>query len=137
MQIDTGRRVHGAIWENFTGPVRVFLNNKYVFEPFWSHLNQVPGYEDWEERFEKSKKAGSRALANADTVRVLEILFDRLYVLRNQIMHGGATWNSSVNRAQVRDGARIMKFLVPVFVDLMMDNPHEVEWEKPYYPIVD
>lgn len=28
---------------------------------------------------------------------ILSILFDRLYVLRNQLVHGGATWNSDVN----------------------------------------
>ena len=54
------------------------------------------------------------------------MVFDRLYVLRNQLVHGGATWNSSVNRAQVRDGAAILGFLLPVFVDLMMDNPRRL-----------
>jgi hypothetical protein len=67
---------------------------------------------------------------------ILSTLFDRLYVLRNQLVHGGATWNSSVNRAQVGDGARIMAFLVPLFIDLMMDNP-EFAWGAPYYPVVE
>jgi hypothetical protein len=26
-------------------------------------------------------------------------------VLRNQILHGGATWNSAINRGQVTQGA--------------------------------
>ena len=64
------------------------------------------------------------------------MLFDRLYVLRNQLVHGGATWNSSVNRDQVRDGARTLGFLVPIFVDLMMDNQGE-NWGLPYYPVVE
>ena len=59
-----------------------------------------------------------------------------LYVLRNQLVHGGSTWNSGVNRAQVRDGAEILAFLVPVFVDLMMDNSQE-DWGRPFYPVVD
>ena len=64
------------------------------------------------------------------------MLFDRLYVLRNQLVHGGATWNSSVNRDQVKDGARILAFIVPIFVDLMMDNPDR-DWGAPYYTVVD
>ena len=56
-------------------------------------------------------------------------------MLRNQLVHGGATWNSAVNRDQVRDGAAILGFLVPVFVDVMMDNPHE-DWGRPFYPVV-
>ena len=63
-------------------------------------------------------------------------MFDRLYVLRNQLMHGGSTWNSAVNRNQVRDGAAIMGFLMPVFVDIMMDNP-QADWGRPFYPVVD
>ena len=69
------------------------------------------------------------------SARVLSFVFDRLYVLRNQLVHGGSTWNSGVNRAQVRDGAEILGFLMPVFIDIMMDNPAE-NWGKPFYPVV-
>lgn len=71
-----------------------------------------------------------------NSARVLSFVFDRLYVLRNQLVHGGSTWNSGVNRAQVRDGAAILAFLLPVFVDLMMDNPGK-DWGKPFYPVVE
>ena len=27
-------------------------------------------------------------------------------------------------------------FLMPVFVDLMMENPHE-DWGRPFYPVVE
>jgi len=43
--------------------------------------------------------------------------------------------NSGVNRAQVRDGAEILGFLMPAFIDIMMDYPNE-NWGKPYYPVV-
>jgi hypothetical protein len=136
IKLDFDNRVYDAIWERFSQSIRVFLGNQYVFQPFWKHQNKIDGYEDWERRFELSKKRFNRALADHDTQTVLGMLFDRLYVLRNQLVHGGATWNSSVNRDQVCDGARILGFLVPIFVDLMMDNP-EVEWGLPYYPVVD
>ena len=68
-----------------------------------------------------------------DTVEALSLVFDRLYVLRNQLVHGGATWNSTVNRDQVRDDAAILAVLMPVFVDVMMDNPCE-DWGRPFYP---
>ena len=71
-----------------------------------------------------------------NTVLVLRLVFDRLYVLRNQLVHGGSTWNSRVNRDQMRDGAAILAFLMPVFVDVMMDNPHE-DWGRPFYPVVE
>jgi hypothetical protein len=58
------------------------------------------------------------------------------YVLRNQLVHSGSTRNSGVNRAQVCDGAAILAFLMPVFVDLMMEDPHE-DWGRPAYPVAE
>lgn len=135
-ELDGSRRVYDAIWTRFSQSIRLLLGNRYVFQPFWKHQNGVPGFADWEHRFARSQAAIAAALARRDTRVILSVLFDRLYVLRNQLIHGGATWNSSVNRGQVGDGARIMAFLVPLFIDLMMDNP-DLPWGAPYYPVVD
>ena len=136
IDLDSSNRIYDAIWQKFPQSIRVFLDNKYIFQPFWKHHNHIDGFDDWQERFDASKRRFNSALSSKDTKIVLSMLFDRLYVLRNQLVHGGATWNSSVNRDQVRDGARILGFLVPIFVDLMMDNPDK-NWGLPYYPVVD
>lgn len=133
--LDSDRRIYKAIWQRFSGPVRLLLENRYVFNPFWQHHNGIDGFKDWEERFTASSRAFVQAFQAGDTARVLSFVFDRLYVLRNQLVHGGATWNSGVNRAQVRDGAAILGFLMPVFIDLMMDNPGK-DWGKPFYPVI-
>ena len=85
----------------------MFLHNRYVFTHFWKHHNGVEGFENWEEWFRGSERRFRRALEERDTVRVLRLIFDRLYVLRNQIVHGCSPWNSRVNRGQVRDGAAL------------------------------
>lgn len=136
VSLDSEKRIYNALWQRFSGPVRLLMSNRYVFNPFWQHHNGIDGYDDWETRFEASALAFGKAFKAGDTARVLSLVFDRLYVLRNQIMHGGSTWNSTVNRAQVRDGAAILAFLLPVFVDLMMDNPGQ-DWGRPFYPVVD
>ena len=133
--LDTDDAVHDAIWERFAGPVRIFLDNRYVFRPFWEHHNDN-GHDDWEKQFERRRRKVYRALGRRETGTILSELFDCLYVLRNQIMHGGATWKGSVNRPQVRDGARIMAFLVPRFASLMMSNPR-IDWGPPRFPVVD
>ena len=135
LRLDSEGRLFDAVWDMFSESIRTLLENKYVFQPFWQFHNGVRGYEDWELRFEASRRSVVIALGRSDTETVLSNLFDRLYVLRNQIIHGGATWNSSVNRDQVRDGARILSFLIPVFLDVMLDNPTQ-RWGPPYYPIV-
>ena len=136
MARDEGGRIYKALWQRFSGPVRVLMENRYVFNPFWHHHNGIEGFEDWEEKFKASSRSFAQAFQAGDSVRVLSFVFDRLYVMRNQLIHGGSTWNSGVNRAQVRDGTAILGFLMPVFVDLMMDNPHE-DWGHPIYPVVE
>jgi hypothetical protein len=134
--LDKDGRIYKAVWQRFSGPVRMLLENRYVFNPFWQHHNGIDGFEDWEDRFKTSAKSFAQAFRAGDSARVLSFVFDRLYVLRNQLVHGGATWNSGVNRAQVRDGAAILSVVMPVFVDLMMDNPN-ADWGRPFYPVVE
>ena len=135
VKLDSDNVIYDALWNRFSQEIRVFLDNRFVFQPFWKHHNGVPGYDDWEDSFERSKRLVGASMARQDTASILSVLFDRLYVLRNQLIHGGATWRSSVNRDQVRDGRRIVAFLVPRFVQIMAANPTET-WGAPYYPPV-
>lgn len=136
VRFDARHRIYDMVWSRFPQEIRLLLNNRYVFAPFWLHHNGVVGYTNWEERLEGARRQVNRALAEHDTATLLSLLFDRLYVLRNQLVHGGGTWNSAINRAQVRDGAALLGCLLPIFVDLMMDNPAH-EWAMPHYPVVD
>ncbi|NOD36636.1 MULTISPECIES: hypothetical protein [unclassified Ruegeria] len=135
-QLDNDGRLYGIVWSSFPGPIRLFLENQYVFAPFWRHHHGERDAEDWEQRFDVARKRFHDALTDRDTVKILSMLFDRLYVLRNQLMHGGSTWNSATNRDQLRDGAAILRDVVPVMADLMMDAP-DGEWGVPMYPVVE
>ena len=135
VSLDTNDRIYKAVWQRFPQEIRLLLANRHIFLAFWKHQNGVPGYEDWADRMSKSQRAINGAIARKDTAKILSVLFDRLYVLRNQLIHGGATWNSSVNRSQVKDGAALLGVLLPVFIDILMDNPGH-DWGRPYYPVV-
>ena len=134
LSLDSDDMIYEAIWQRFSDSIRLLLDNRFVFQPFWNH-HAGWGFENWEHAFESSKRRIHDALAARDTSVILSTLFDRLYVLRIQLMHGGASWQSSVNRDQVRDGARILAFLVPLFVGLMMSRP-DIDWGPPDYPVV-
>ena len=136
LAFDQSDRIYDIVWTRFPHEIRLILENQYVFGAFWNHQNGIEGHEDWSERLESSVRKAKMALAEKDTERVLNELFDRLYVLRNQMIHGGATWAGQVNRAQVNDGVAILGSLIPVFVDLMMDHP-EHPWKDAIYPVVD
>lgn len=137
--LDEGKALAALVWQVFPGPIRLLLDNQYVFQPFWDALNNprsdgsIP--EHWREAFDDARQRVHRALAQQDTERVLYEVFVRLYTLRNQLMHGGATWNSSVNRAQVRDGRALLTRVLPVMLNVMMDYPAQFEG-RPFYPVV-
>lgn len=135
LKADSGKTLHALVFKKFTGAVRTLIENKFVFEPFWRALREHDSSGRWEQRFERDKKAALKAVMDGDTLTVLGVIFDRLYVLRNQLVHGGATWNSKVNRQQVGDGAKLLDWLLPATIGLMLDNP-EVEWGGIGFPVV-
>lgn len=134
--MDKEKKLYELVWSEFAGSVRVLLANKYVFRPFWDYCNKSISEEEWSERFNRANAAANKALGRRNTQVVLSIIFSRLYTLRNQIIHGGATWNSGVNRDQIRDSVHILRNMVPVMIEIMMNHPDEV-WGDPCYPVVD
>ena len=135
VSLDASHRIYDAVWERFSQEIRLLLANRYVFAPFWHKQNGLAGHDDWEEKLAAGQRQIATAMKQFDTGRILLVLFDRLYVLRNQLVHGGATWNSSINRAQVKDGAAVLGWLLPVFIDIMLENPDQ-DWGSPFYPVV-
>lgn len=133
--LDTEKRLHKALFQQFTGPIRTLIDNKFTFEPFWTAMRMHDASNRWEDGFTSNKKAAFAAVMQGDTTKVLGIVFDRLYVLRNQLVHGGATWNSQVNRAQVADGSAILGTLVPLMLAIMMEHPDQ-DYGDALYPVV-
>lgn len=135
-ELDGERQLYSIVWSEFSRSIRLLLDNRYVFRPFWDHQTGMLTAAEWEAQFAEAKAKAHRALGRENTLLVLKEVFSRLYTLRNQVVHGGATWKSAVNREQVRDGVRILERLVPAIIGIMMDHPQE-SWGAPAYPVVD
>lgn len=120
--------ISGPLWR-YIGPV---LENRYLFSSYWHFVNGVSDAADWEAKQNGINRAAREALRKRKTGKALTILFQRLYTLRNQLMHGGARWNSRRNRDSVENATPIMRHLVPVFLDIIRSHP-ERDWGQPYY----
>jgi len=131
-EADKDGKIHDLLWLKYSQFVRLLIDNQYVFGPFWASMRQ--GDANWKEPFEKSKKLAFKALANNQTHLLLSIILDRLYVLRNQLLHGGATYQSQLNREQVRNGKNMLSELMPLFIEIMFEND---DWGEIYYPVID
>ncbi len=135
LSLDTRERFKELVWKEFSGSIRVLLDNPYVFQDFWNFHNGSLSEEEWKARFERAHAAARIALGKQDTQTILGVVLSRLYTLRNQLMHGGATWNSAVNRDQIRDCVNLLSKIVPLVIELMLDHP-ETLWGDACYPVV-
>lgn len=118
---DLEQRLHAVLFRQFSGPIRTLIDNRFVYEPFWRALREHDGSGKWEQQFSDSREIAMRAVLDRRVDVLLQVILDRLYMLRNQLVHGGTTWASSVNRAQLRDGVAILGTLVPVILALMVE----------------
>lgn len=128
---DGDERFYNLLWNKFSGPVRLLIENKFVYGPFWDV--QRGEARDWERGFQRSIADANQALSKKNLLYLLRIVLDRLYMLRNQLIHGGATYKSSVNRAQVNDGGNLLISLLPMIIEIMISEPEE-DWGRIYFP---
>ena len=136
IELDAQDVLYKLIWNEFPGSIRVLLKNHYVFEPFWEFHRGNIAEDEWQAQFDRANRGAFKALTEHRTGAVLSIVLSRMYTLRNQLIHGGATWNSAVNREQLRDCTAFLGKLVPFVIHLMMDHP-ETLWGDACYPVVD
>ncbi len=134
--LDKEQKIYYTVWNTFSGSIRILLNNQFTFQPFWDYHNGLITEQDWIANFEKNRKKALEALTQKDTPEILIAVFNHLYTLRNQIMHGGATFNSTVNRSQLKDACNILSTLIPEMLKVMLQNPDDKTWGKPFYPVV-
>lgn len=126
-------RLYNLFWEKYSGPVRVLIENKFIFEKFWEYNRGEA--EDYLPAFNKSIATALNCLSKENIEGLLEIILERLYTLRNSIVHGGSTFNSKLNRSQLKDACNIMQLLVPIIIDIILENSLH-DWGEIAYPVV-
>ena len=134
-ELDQNKLLEKTIWQEYPSAIRVLLDNRYVFQPFWDYQNGQIEEQHWLDEFKAAKNYAHKALSFNNTRQILDIIFNRIYTLRNQMLHGGATYNSKVNRDQMRDCCHLMSEIVPSLITIMMENPNTL-WGEAYYPVV-
>ena len=63
-------------------------------------------------------------------------LFKRLLTLQQQLLHGGATYNSAINRKQLSHANTLLCALMPCFIQILLENLENVELSQPFYPVM-
>lgn len=149
--LDSQQRIYACLWNEYSGSVKALIKNPYVFAEFWQAQRlkgeQKKASEDmdaseidaseaaWRASFDQSSVEALNCLSRKKVAPLFSIVLDRLYVLRNQVLQGGATYQSQVNREQVEDGVVLLSNIMPIIISIMLDSSDE-DWGDIAYPVI-
>ena len=129
-RVDQGRRLHAALLKVMQD-AKALLENSFVIERFWRN-------PEWDQvRPQRGRAASFRDdVIGGRTARALHALLIAVYFLRCQIVHGGATLGSSLNRSTVEPAARILSLLSSQMLACVTEHGLEMQWGEICYPPV-
>ncbi|HBS42504.1 MAG TPA: hypothetical protein DEA26_07480 [Oceanospirillales bacterium] len=135
VRLDQEQSLYGLLWHTYSGPVKALIKNPYVYGPFWEAQRAADSVSDWRSGFEKASVEALNCLSRKKVPELLSITLERLSVLQDQVLGGGATYASQVNREQVETGAKLLLSLLPVILNIMLHHPDE-DWGELAYPVL-
>lgn len=135
--LDDQQRIYACLWNEYSGSVKALIKNPYVFAEFWQaqRLKGEHAESAWRISFDQSSVEALNCLSRKKVAPLFSIVLDRLYVLRNQVLQGGATYQSQVNREQVGDGIALLSNIMPIIIRIML-NSSEEDWGDIAYPVI-
>ena len=129
-RVDEGGRILAALRE-VTQNAKALLENSFVIARFWRNpeWDQVRPQRGRAKDFRDDVMGGRSA-------RALHALLMAVYFLRCQIVHGGATLGSQINRSTVEPAASILSMLTSQMLAVVTEHGLEMRWGEICYPPV-
>ena len=115
--------------------IQELLDNRYAFKTFWQYVRGESQGANWNEHFISKNDSFWENFKEDKVFEVFREVFWRLYQLRNQVFHGGVTFQEGWGRTQLAQGRLIMEDIVPAILDVMEENTGS-DWGKVAYPRV-
>ena len=141
--IDSEHEICKLIEEKCLDEAKNVVSNRYIMREYWDYVmnnNLQDGQEKhgqgfkkrWKDKTDNKRDKLVMSIKDRDILPMLGSIFGNLYILRNQIIHGCATWQSKKHRDkpeekdmdQVDDGCKVLEMILPLFIELLMENPY-------------
>ena len=134
---DAKTRIYNAVDSNILSEVMSLTKYRFVRPEFWKRHHDI--HKIKKHLPLKKELLTPETLKKREVKIILYRVFECLYILRNQIMHGGSTWDSNLNKEQVKISIEIMSWLLPVFIEIMLKTPEDKWklWGRVWYPRVE
>jgi len=124
-----GRDALGRLLKELQGDVLSLVDCEFLFKPFWMGRSGV------DRGLRRARRRVLRAYTEPrGTVIILQEVFERLYVLRQQVFHGAATAGSRLNRQTLARGTALLAALVPQMLAVVIEAGPGVDWGPICYP---
>jgi hypothetical protein len=128
---DGERALEKAIAE-CRGDGAILIRDRFLDNRYWRRDLPV---RPLHEQLKSDAKTALEQLAAGDPGEFLLLTFRRVSVLRNQIMHGCATYGpGSAGRPSVAIAVRVMNVMIPAFHSMIRNYGSHVEWDPIPYP---
>jgi len=108
--------------------VERLVGYKYLYFRYWRNM------PDWPDSLKVDLQRLGRAMESRRVGHVLSLVFDRLYTLRLQLFHGGATFGSQVNRESLKLAEMVLSQLMPPILEVIIDHGLDEPWGEVAYP---
>ena len=129
---DAKSRIYNVIDDHIKKQIISLTDNRFVWADFWKCHHDIHRKLDHRCPIKNPRPE----IIRENTSETLDHVFGCLYILRNQLMHGSATSDGGLNQGQLRDSIKILHWLVPVFIEIMLENPDK-RWGRAHFPRVE
>ena len=127
-KLDHGRCIHALLGKR-KSPILHLIDDKYLSSDYWEL-----GRSEASRSLQKDVRKAIMGYTHPNRLPLLQLLFDRLYVMRNQVFHGASTKGSRLNRRTLTTSANILLAFLAACLGTMIDHGLEEDWGRVCFP---
>jgi len=130
-ELHSGRTQLGQLIskKHFRARALELVQNKYLWNEWWGKK-----LDKYREKSGKGLVQFQEASRNCNAPTFLFCLFERLQVLRNQIIHGSSSASTRKSRDALYPAILLLEEILPEFIRLMIRKGQDTDWPPVPYP---
>ena len=133
--------VQGVLQYDRQGKLKELLYSRLVakvqefFAQTWSVQNHMDDATYRNIPYATEKQWIEQAWQQQDVPSLLYLLMRRLSALYEQMLKGGMSYQSQIHHETIILATQLMSFLVPAYLQILLENATGLDDAEPYYPV--
>lgn len=127
VRLDAHDRLWTILWQQQKSVLKL-LDSPYQFRPFWLNDPQAP------DKLANARRQAMQQFVQRNVLWLLQELFERLYVLRQQVFHGACTSGSKLNRPVLTRAVEVLAAVVPAMAAIQLEGGPAIDWGELCFP---